>query len=101
VIPEHWQDSKYFSKVRFEIKNKWKGDVSENQEFLAVAYWDCGCPGDTIDQFKEGEEFLIFASGKKFVTVCDAWRTKIETKEQLVKKLNEFRFRAWSRIYPF
>jgi hypothetical protein len=101
AIPEYWQDYKYFSKVRFEIKNKWKGDVSENQEFLAVADWECGCPGDAPERFKEGEEFIIFASGKKFIIVCDAGRTKIEGKEQLIKKLDEFWFRAWARIYPF
>lgn len=100
-IPESWQNHKYFSKVRFEIKNKWKGDVSQNQEFIAVAYWWCGCPGGKPDEFKVGEEFIVFATGKKFITVCDTFRDKLDGKPALIKKLDSFGFRAWARIYPF
>lgn len=99
-IPESWRDWKLFSKVKFEVKNKWKGNLSETREFIAVSYYDCGCPGDA-DQFKEGEEFFVFASGKHFITVCDAWRTRFENPKQLTKKLDSFGFRTWARIYPF
>lgn len=109
-MPSHWKSSdgklqdpysgNLYSKVTFEIKNKWKGDLSGQQAFAALAFWGCGCPGDW-DQFKVGEEYVVFASGKKFITVCNAWRTRLSNKAATIKKLDDFGFRLWARIYPF
>jgi hypothetical protein len=104
-IPEHWttgslKNANIFSRVTIEIKNKWKGRLPGKKTFVAVSYWGCGCPGDQ-DRFKEGEEYVLFIENKNFITVCDSWREKVDGKEKLIKKLDDFRFRSWARIYPF
>ncbi len=105
-IPDDWtsgsmKDLKIFSKVTFAVQNKWKGNLSGKKEYVAVAYWSCGCPGVELDRFNVDVEYLIFASRKNFITVCDSFREKIEDKAKLIKKLDSFWFRTWARIYPF
>jgi hypothetical protein len=100
-IPENWEHWKWFSNVTFEIKNKWKGNVSGTREFVAVAIYDCGCPGGEIDAFKAGKEFLVFADGKNFVSICDSYKPDDEWAKIRFKKLDSFWFRAWAQIYPF
>lgn len=106
-IPKYWKEisaemknNKIFSKVTFEIKNEWKGSLPENKEFLSVAYWGCGCPGE-IDKFEIKKEYVIFSTEKNFVSVCDSFRQTIMEKPKLIKKLDDFWFRIWARIYPF
>lgn len=101
LIPEYTRDWKYFSKVTFEINEKWKGDVSKKQDFIAIAYFPCGCPGDDIDQFKEGEEFLVFTEDNNFVSICGSEETASGYTKKKIKRLDSFWFRKWARIYPF
>lgn len=106
TIPEYWKEGywkdKYiFSKVTFEVKKKWKGNVAETQDFVAVAYFFCGCPGGDIDKFKVGEEFLVLATGQNFVTICDSKNANSEWAKGDMKRFDNFWFRTWARIYPF
>jgi hypothetical protein len=99
-FPEGWESWKYFSKITFEVKHKWKGDASDTREFVAVAFFDCGCPGG-FDAFKTGEEFLVFADEKNFVWICDSYKIEDEWAKDRIKRLDSFWFRAWARVYPF
>ena len=104
-IPENWKEGSLknldiFSKVTFEIKNEWKGNLPAEKTFIAVSYWDCGCPGDQ-DKFEENEEYILFANERNFITVCDSFREKLDGKAHLTKRLDKFWFRTWARIYPF
>jgi hypothetical protein len=104
-IPENWtsgslKNANIFSRVTIEIKKKWKGNLPGKKTFIAVSYWNCGCPGDQ-DRFEQGQEYIFFTERKNFITVCDSWRGKGFGKETLIKKLDNFWFRSWARIYPF
>lgn len=54
-----------------------------------------------MSQFKEGETYLAFSNGKNFVSICDSEESATETSEKKLKRLDNFGFRIWSRIYPF
>lgn len=109
-IPEHWlrendrvkaslQYKGLFSKVTFEIKDNWKGNLAERKDFISVPAYDCGCPGDGINVFEIGQEYLVTAANKDFVTVCNSKKT--DWAKDDIKKLDKFWFRAWATIYPF
>jgi len=100
-FPEGWESWKYFSKVTFEVKNKWKGDASGTREFIAVAFYSCGCAGQKIDSFQAGAEYLVFAREKNFVWICDSYKIEDEWAKDRIKRLGSFWFRAWARVYPF
>jgi ribosomal protein S1 len=85
--------------VTSEITKKWKGEVLKRQEFVAAAYFTCGCT--PLAQLKEETEYLVFAAGKNFVTVCDSKETKYETTQKEIKRVDRLRFRAWAEIYRF
>ena len=95
----YWKDKEVFSKVTFEITKKWKGGAAERREFVGVAYFSCGC--SKFIRLKEGTEYLVFATGQNFVTVCDSKDTESEFTKEKMKRLDRFWFRAWAEIYPF
>jgi hypothetical protein len=99
-VPENWRDWTVWSKVTFEVEKKWKGNFSKQQEFIAVAYYICGCSA-TMSQFKEGEKYLSFSQGKNFVSICDSEESETETAEKKLKRIDNFGFRFWSVVYPF
>lgn len=105
-IPFFWREMalKYrfiYSKVTFEIKNKWKDNLPKTVDFVTIAAFDCNCPGGGIDFFEIGEEFLVMASGKRFAFICDSKKTSTEWAKSDIKRLNSFWFRAWTNLYPF
>lgn len=97
--PKDLADWKFWSKVTFEIDQKWKGNMRKNEEFLA-AIDVCTCDV-RARELKEGVEYLVFAEKRKFLHVCRAHETDNEWAESDMKKLNKFSFRLWSRLYPF
>lgn len=90
-----------FSKVTFEIKNRWKGNLSKQEDFIAVAFYDCGCPDNGVDRFEIGKEYLVMASGKNFAAICDSKVADSDWAKTDIKRLNKFWFRVWATIYPF
>lgn len=99
-IPDEWSDWKVFSKIKFQVERKWKGSYAGEREFVAAAYYTCGC--DTrMSQFVEGKEYLVFAESSDFVFVCSAEEIGRLTTTDKMKRLDSFWFRTWARIYPF
>ena len=112
IIPEHWLQindrlraaSQYkglFSKITFEIKDKWKGNIAERKDFISVSAYDCGCPGDGINVFEIAQEYLVTAREKNFVSVCDSKTADSDWAKDDIKRLDKFWFRTWATIYPF
>jgi hypothetical protein len=101
LVPKYLRNWKHFSKVTFEIMEKWKGNVSGRKEYLAVAYFMCGCPGPKLDEFKEGQKYLVFAETKNFVHICSAGNLSEDHVAKNAKRLNRFWFRVWANLYPF
>lgn len=99
LMPEEWRSWNDFSKVTFEIKKKWKGKVSKTQAFISFADV-CAC-SQTVSEFEKGKGYLVFSEEKSFVTICDSNESESETTKREIKRLNNFGFRLWARIYPF
>ena len=102
-IPEFWLDERQkrlkagstdsiFTKITFEIREEWKGDVPKIAEFVAVPVSVCGCD-ITPSRFKADQEYLVMASGRRFAEICDA-RPVDDIARAKIKKLDGFWFRA-------
>jgi hypothetical protein len=83
--------------VRFRIQKRWKG-AKETEISLLSDVVDFGCGGSVGNKLVKGEKYLIFAR-KDYVYFFEA--TKIADAGDKMKRLDDFGFRAWSRIYPF
>lgn len=99
-ISENWQSWTMFSKVTFEVRDKWKGNVPKTKEFLAAAFYTCGCD-QNVSEYEIGKEYLIYAPENNFVTICDSKLTLNEWVKKEMKRLDSFSFRLWARIYLF
>lgn len=99
VIPQDWRNETLFSKVMVEIKQKWKGNLKKTQEFWGVVFGSCRCRQP--DNYKLGKEYLIFAQTNNFIAFCDSNEISYDSTKDDIKRLDNFGFRLWSRIYPF
>jgi hypothetical protein len=98
-VPENWRDMDNFSKITIEAQNKWKGSISSRKDFIGVIGFPCGC--DSYQELKENKTYLFFVYEKNFLTICDAKESDKDWVKKEMKRLNNFGFRLWSRIYPF
>ena len=99
-IPKVWWDeAEEFSKITFEITKGWKGNFAKQQDFFSINIFSCPCA--EIRKFEEGKEYLVYAAGKNFVTICDSKEIIFAGTKDEIKHLDNFWFRTWARIYPF
>ncbi len=100
LVPKNWRSWDIFSKVTVEVHKRWKGSLSGTNEFLAVAFFSCGCETMPL-QYDLGKEYLVFAEKANFITICDSRVTQMNNTKTELTKLDSFGFRLWARIYPF
>lgn len=94
------------SKQVLEVVKSWKG---VEKEFIAIGFdsanLSISCP--ILYNFKEDQEYLVFAYGKEFKVnmVCsDTLPIQPEynsSTQREVRKLSSFSYRFWSRLNPF
>lgn len=100
LLPEDW-DFFYkgeFSKVRFTVTKTWKEARKGDREFVAVISDSCEC---RRRQLKAGQDYLVLATGKNFVHICDAGEIETDITKHEIRRIDQFWFRVWATIYPF
>jgi len=85
--------------ITFEISKTWKGDYKKQMTLAANIGWVCGC--DSPDQFKVGQEYIVFVDKQSVANFCDAEKTDTKYGSSKMKQLDSFWFRTWAKIYPF
>jgi hypothetical protein len=102
--PQNYKDKKerfIGGIVKFKIEKRWKGVKASEVSLLSdIIDTTCGggVGGNLIDYFRKGEKYLIFAE-KDYVHFYKS--SKLEDSESEIRRLNDFGFRLWTRIYPF
>lgn len=97
--PQNLQNSKeriISGVVKFRIQKRWKG-AKETEISLLSDIFDSGC-GNKLSHFEKGKKYLVFAR-KDYAYFFEA--TEFAKAGEKIKRLDDFGFRAWARIYPF
>jgi hypothetical protein len=88
-----------FGSIKFKVLKSWKGTKQSQITLLS----DIGCTPacDIFRYFEKGKKYLMFTDAN-YVSYCatDDAENNIVKKRQ-IKKLDDFWFRTWARIYPF
>lgn len=82
--------------VKFKIEKSWKG-TKETEISLLSDIINTGC-GEKPQYFTKGEKYLVFTE-KDYVYFYES--SKLAYSNDKIKKLDDFGFRLWARIYPF
>ncbi len=85
--------------ITFVISKSWKGNYKKQITFPANIGWACGC--DSPDQFKVGQEYIVFIDKQSVANFCDSEKADTKYGRDKVKRLDNFWFRNWAQIYPF
>ena len=103
LIPTYWQNSNYppFSKITFEITHNWKHKTESKEVFISVSEEFCGCYLTDLRKFKEGKEYLIISSKKRFISVCESEEQTNDLTKKKIHHFDSFWFRTWTKVYPF
>ena len=83
--------------VKFRIQKSWKGTKDKEISLLSDLIL-MPCDGNPFEYFKKGEKYLIFSEKDYAAYILS---TKLEFAADKIKRLDDFWFRIWARIYPF
>jgi|GEM_PF-7031049 len=100
-VPDSWSDWKLYDQMDFQVMRQWKGARVKTKTYFGVGIYDCGCPGGPIDKFEVGNEYLIFAEHKRFLTVCESERIGSDFVKNEMKRLDGLGLRLWASVWPF
>lgn len=101
-LPEKLKEFKYLEKLTFKVNKSWKGN---NKQVVVYSSPICNCPMREYD-FSIGRKFLVFDDKSSNFDICNLSNIELITdknkdSQKIIKRLDNFSFRLWAKIYPF
>lgn len=89
------KDRQIHGTITFHVDQSWKGGkATEVSLYSNVGASGCG----PFDYFRKDETYLVFAENS-YVHFLSA--TKLDQAKNKIKRLDDFWFRTWARVFPF